>query len=33
MITRPWAKAAVVVLGVLTGLVRIALTLDFILRV
>ncbi len=32
MVARPWAKAAVVVLGVLGGLVRILLTLDLILR-
>ncbi len=32
MAARPWAKAAVVVLGVLLGLVRIVLTLDLILR-
>jgi hypothetical protein len=30
---RPWAKAAVVTLGVLFGLARIAVTLDLILRV
>jgi len=32
MAARPWAKAAVVILGILIGLVRIVLTLDFILR-
>ncbi len=32
MIARPWAKAAVILLGVLLGLVRIVLTLDLILR-
>jgi hypothetical protein len=32
MIARPWAKAAIIVLGVLLGLVRIVLTLDLILR-
>jgi hypothetical protein len=32
VVARPWAKAAVVVLGVLAGLVRIVLTLDLILR-
>jgi hypothetical protein len=32
MVARPWAKAAVVVLGVLLGLVRIVMTLDLILR-
>jgi len=32
MVARPWAKAAVVVLGVLMGLVRIVMTLDLILR-
>ncbi len=30
--TRPWAKAAVVILGVPIGLVRIIMTLDLILR-
>jgi hypothetical protein len=33
MAARPWVKAAVVVLGVLFGLARIAVTLDLILRV
>jgi len=32
IIARPWAKAAVIVLGVLMGLVRIIMTLDLILR-
>ena len=32
ILARPWAKAAVVILGVLAGLVRIAMTLDLILR-
>jgi hypothetical protein len=32
ILARPWAKAAVVLLGVLAGLVRIAMTLDLILR-
>jgi hypothetical protein len=32
MVARPWAKAAVIVLGVLMGLVRIIMTLDLILR-
>jgi len=32
VVARPWAKAAVVVLGVLAGLVRIVMTLDLILR-
>ena len=32
MIARPWAKAAVIVVGVLLGLARIILTLDLILR-
>lgn len=32
MIARPWAKAAVVVLGVLLGLVRILMTLEVVLR-
>ena len=32
VMARPWAKAAVVVLGVLLGLVRIVLTLEVILR-
>ena len=31
LVARPWAKAAVVVLGVLLGLVRIVLTLNLIL--
>ncbi len=33
MAARPWVKAAVVVLGALFGLARIAVTLDLILRV
>ncbi len=32
MAARPWAKAALVILGVLIGLVRIVMTLDLILR-
>ncbi len=32
VLARPWAKAAVIILGVLAGLVRIAMTLDLILR-
>jgi ferric-dicitrate binding protein FerR (iron transport regulator) len=32
VVARPWAKAAIIVLGVLLGLVRIVLTLDLILR-
>jgi hypothetical protein len=32
ILARRWAKAAVVILGVLAGLVRIAMTLDLILR-
>lgn len=32
ILARPWAKAAVVLLGVLAGLARIAMTLDLILR-
>jgi hypothetical protein len=32
ILARRWAKAAVVLLGVLAGLVRIAMTLDLILR-
>jgi len=33
LVARPWAKAAVVILGVLAGLVRIVMTLDLVLRV
>ncbi len=33
MAARPWMRAAVVVLGALFGLARIAVTLDLILRV
>lgn len=32
MTARPWARAAIVILGVLIGLVRIVMTLDLILR-
>ena len=32
MAARPWAKAAIVILGVFIGLVRIVMTLDLILR-
>ncbi|GEM_PF-2461288 len=32
MAARPWARAAIVILGVLIGLVRIVMTLDLILR-
>ncbi len=32
ILSHRWAKAAVIILGVLAGLVRIAMTLDLILR-
>ncbi len=32
ILARPWVKAALIILGVLAGLVRIAMTLDLILR-
>ena len=32
ILARRWAKAALIILGVLAGLVRIAMTLDLILR-
>ena len=32
MTARPWARAAIVILGVSIGLVRIVMTLDLILR-
>ncbi len=32
ILARPWAKAALIILGVPAGLVRIAMTLDLILR-
>jgi hypothetical protein len=32
IVARPWAKAALIIVGVPAGLVRIAMTLDLILR-
>jgi hypothetical protein len=32
LVARPWTKAAVVVMGVLAGFVRIVMTLDLLLR-